>query len=63
VRVQGKGINRTEIEELPGRTGLEIASNHSDDHCDSGGHSGEARESEKGKPSLGTGCMATTFDP
>jgi hypothetical protein len=63
VHVEGKGIDRAEVEGLTSRTGLEVTGNHTDENRNNSGRSGKARESEKGKPSLGTGSMATTFDP
>ena len=63
MQVEGKGIDRAEVEGLTGGPGLEVTGNHTDENRYNSGRSGKARESKKGNPSLGTESMATTFDP
>jgi hypothetical protein len=63
VRVQGKGINRTEIKSFSGRTSLEIAGDHPGKNSDYRGRNRKARYGQEREPSLGAGDATTGINP
>jgi len=60
--VKGKGIDRTEIKYLSGRTGLEIAGDHPGKNCDYRGRNRKARYGQERKPSLDAGDAPTDLN-